>query len=332
MSQPCDVTTSEIPLSLPEPPLSAPDPVSLVSSALQNTSPDSTDIDQLIMRAFGATLCPTTVPDISANDWVRWWHAITHLNGRLYHVPGGSVGRKYVDLLTTEMSHLAVGNYPSERLIVFSAVTLQRNRMVRKGKDIRRVLERCLTMWTNDEFDYLVEEAVKCDKSTRAQTPRADDNHLVTVFTRLMLQGKVRAAVRWLSEQSKGKVLSSHCTVEMKDQNGSSSTMSVLDALKQKHPAPHCPPDVTLLKCESLPPRLDLEVTGVHIHHVASHIQGSAGPSDTDACHWQDVLLQYGAHSEHLCDSIVTLICSLSNTVTPWDDIRGPSGLSVSGT
>ena len=120
----------------------------------------------------------------------------------------------------------------------------------------------------------------------------------------------------WLSEQSKVKVLSSHCTVEVKDQNGLSSTMSVLDALKQKHPAPHCPPDVTLLKCKSLPPRLDLEVTRAHIHQFASCIQGSAGPSGTDACHWQDVLLQYGAHSEHLCDSIATLIRRLSNTVT----------------
>ena len=89
--------------------------------------------------------------------------------------------------------------------------------MVRNGKDIRRMLERHLTMWTNDEFDYLVEEAVKCDKSVRAQTPRVDDNHLVTVFTRLMLQGKVRAAMQWLSEQSKGKVLSSHCTVKAKN-------------------------------------------------------------------------------------------------------------------
>ena len=261
-----------------------------------------------MMRAFGAILCPITILDISANDRVRWWHAIAHLKGRLCHVPGGSVGRKYVDLLTIETSQLAAGNYPSERPMVFSAIIFQHNCMIRKGKDIKKVLERHLTMWTNDEFNYLAEKAVKCDKSIRAQTPRADDNHLITVFTKLMLQGKVRAAVWWLSEQSKGKVLSSHCTVKVKDQNVSSSTMSVLDALKQKHPAPHCPPDITLLKCESLPPRLDLEVTGAHIHHIASHIQGSAGPSGTDACHWQEVLLQYGAHSEHLCDSIATLI------------------------
>ena len=132
---------------------------------------------------------------------------------------------------------------------------------------------------------------MKCDKSIRTQTPRVDDSHLVTAFTRLMLQGKVRAAMRWLSEQSKEKVVPSHYTVEVKDQNGSSFTMSVLDVLKQKHSAPHCPPDVTLLKCESLPLRLDLEVTGAHIHHAASYTQRSSSPSGTDACHWQDVLL-----------------------------------------
>ena len=58
VSQPCDVTTSRLQASLPEPPLSAPDPISLVSPAFQNTSPDSTDIDQLMVRAFGATHVP----------------------------------------------------------------------------------------------------------------------------------------------------------------------------------------------------------------------------------------------------------------------------------
>ena len=67
---------------------------------------------------------------------------------------------------------------------------------------------------------------------------------------------------------------------------------------------------------------LDLEVTGAHIHYVASRIQGSAGPSGTDANHWQDVLLRYGAHSERLRDSVAALVRRLSNSVAPWEDIR----------
>lgn len=63
-------------------------------------------------------------------------------------------------------------------------------------------------------------------------------------------------------------------------------------------------------------------VTGAHIHFAASRIQGSAGPSGTDAGHWHDVLLRYGAHSDRLRDSIATLVRRLANNVVPWDDIR----------
>uniref|UniRef100_A0A1X7VKB1 Uncharacterized protein n=1 Tax=Amphimedon queenslandica TaxID=400682 RepID=A0A1X7VKB1_AMPQE len=98
--------------------------------------------------------------------------------------------------------------------------------------------------------------------------------------------------------------------------------MSVLEALKRKHPESQSPPLSTLLTADPLPPRSVLEVTGSHVHLTSSRIQESAGPSGTDANHLQDVLLRFGAHSERLRDSVASLIRRLSNTVTPWDDIR----------
>ena len=65
------------------------------------------------------------------------------------------------------MSHLAAGNYASERLIVFSSVILQRDRMVIKGSDIRRTIERRLKLWSDEEYDQLVDEAIGCDKTIR---------------------------------------------------------------------------------------------------------------------------------------------------------------------
>uniref|UniRef100_A0A1X7USK2 Uncharacterized protein n=1 Tax=Amphimedon queenslandica TaxID=400682 RepID=A0A1X7USK2_AMPQE len=100
---------------------------------------------------------------------------MTHLNGRFYHLPGGSIGRLYVDLPSTEISHLAAGNY-----------LMMRNLMVRKGANIREVLEMHMKRWTNEDYDVLVDEAVLCDKTLHTHSYKIDDDHFVRVFSRHM--------------------------------------------------------------------------------------------------------------------------------------------------
>ena len=53
----------------------------------------------------------------------------------------------------------------------------------------------------------------------------------------------------------------------------------------------------------------------------ACQIQGGACPGGCDACHWQDVLLRYGAHSSHLRDAIAALSRRLANTIVPWNQV-----------
>ena len=128
-----------------------------------------------------------------------------------------------------------------------------------------------------------------------------------------MLRGKVKSAVWWATERTRGIVLSSSDTVD--------GSTTVMDALHQKHPAP-CPPDSTsLLRSDSLPQLKDVEVTGGHILYAAQRIQGGAGPGGCDACHWHDALLCYGAHSARLHDAVATLARQLANSVTPWSDV-----------
>ena len=107
-----------------------------------------------------------------------------------------------------------------------------------------------------------------------------------------MLHGKTRVAVQWLSDHSRGNVLSSDSFIESRDFNGVVTHIIVLDALQKKHTDSTSPTPSTLLPCTSLPPMLNLEVTGAHVHYGAGQIQGSAGPSGTDANHWQDVLFR----------------------------------------
>ena len=84
-----------------------------------------------------------------------------------------------------------------------------------------------------------------------------------------MLRGRVKSAVHWATERTRGIVLSPS---DMLD-----GSTTVMDALRQKHPAP-CPPDsTTLLKSDSLPQLTDVEITGCHILYAAWRIQGVLG-------------------------------------------------------
>ena len=59
--------------------------------------------------------------------------------------------------------------------------------MIRKTVDIRRALERRMIMWKNEEFDLLLQEAVRCDKPLRNSSKgEVDKEHIVKVFTRLI--------------------------------------------------------------------------------------------------------------------------------------------------
>ena len=145
-------------------------------------------------------------------------------------------GRRYINLLCNELSQLS---YPSERLIVFSSVTLQRDRSVRVSADIRRTLDQRMSMWEENRFDLLVQEASCRDKhfTTQSRQRKRDPNHNTKVFTRLMLQGKIRSAMRFLTERSKGHVLHPHDNVKIKV-IGQDKSVKVIDALQQKHPSP----------------------------------------------------------------------------------------------
>ena len=139
----------------PNPPCSSCHPLSplmnnsycLNASAVASYPHGASNIEELVNTAFGASLIQSQGSD-PKNVWHRRWLSIVHHSGKLYNIPGGSIGRKYIDCLTQEGLYLSAGNYPSDHIIVFSSIILQRDCMVRKGQDVRRVLARLLSMWS----------------------------------------------------------------------------------------------------------------------------------------------------------------------------------------
>ena len=94
----------------------------------------------------------------------------------------------------------------------------------------------CVWRCGKNSFETLYCEAERYAAPCRSRQPRLSDDHVVRVFTRLMLHGRVCKAVHFVTDQARGKVLKHSYT-------NTKSGKRVLDVLREKHP----PPGVTSL-------------------------------------------------------------------------------------
>ena len=219
-----------------------------------------------MQQAFGASIL-SSEGGARIDAWSYRWKAVTALRSRQYVLPNGAVGREFVDILSEEVRLLSRGMVKSERLIVFMIVLLQRDSMIRNGYDIRRLLKRRMNAWREGQFDELQHEAIRLMRQQHWIQPRKqDEENTIKVFTRLMLKGQVRAAVRWMTERaSGGGVLDPSSQI---DANGK----TVLEGIREKFPDPTYTVERAFLPCDELPPLVDIDVTGAHVERVARRI------------------------------------------------------------
>ena len=108
-----------------------------------------------------------------------------------------------MDMLPDEIRLINCRVMKSERLIVFLAVLLQRDAMVKSRADIHRLLCRRMTLWQEGHIDILIGEFEHCAKRfSKLPTGTMDEAHVIKVFMLLMWRGQVRSAVRWVTEAS----------------------------------------------------------------------------------------------------------------------------------
>ena len=130
-------------------------------------------------------------------------------------------------------------------------------------------------------------------------------------FVRLMLQGKISAALRWIGSQKSG-------LLDVDD--------DVLDTLRDKHPEPAEVVDSALL----IGPAVDVEdvifdsIDADLIERTAQSISGAAGPSGADGEIWQHILCskQFKKKPQQLCEVIANLARKLCCSVVNPTDIK----------
>ena len=172
----------------------------------------------------------------------------------------------------------------SEREFVLTALVLQRDKMVRKAKDIRPLLTRRMDMWEAGQLKELLQEAQRCDRQLATSLTPMNQEQVERTFARLMMEGRVRSAVRLLTDRLGGGVLDPGANVEGA---GGPPQRTVLDVLQEKHPPQKEADPRAFAQCDDLPLLEDVDITSSHVEQVARRLFGSAGPSGTDSDQWR---------------------------------------------
>jgi len=143
-------------------------------------------------------------------------------------------------------------------------------------------------MWLEQKFDLLIQEAEKCDKKLPRSCSNITDEQAIKIFSRLMLEGKIREATRFITEREEsGGIMSPG------DDAGKPKDRTVMEVLLSKQPEQANPDEEAFIECEELPEFLYVEVTSSHVQRVAKKLTGGAGPSGLASGTLQDMLLKF---------------------------------------
>ena len=134
-----------------------------------------------------------------------------------------------------------------------------------------------------------------------------------------MFEGKIHSALRHISENHRGEVLS--LDERMDPLNDQSPT--VRQVLHEKHPDAREVSLEALIRpnaASQVHPVFFESLTGVSIRAAALRTNGSAGPSGMDAVGWRRICCSFHKESRDLCDSIAAFVRRICTT---YVDPRG---------
>ena len=157
-------------------------------------------------------------------------------------------------------------------------------------------------------FDNLVQEASHCDRPFNSRRRKqSNKEHIKKVFTRLMLFGKIRSAIRWLPERTKGGVLNPKDFIQT-----SSTDRSLMPSDRN---IPLLFPLIPLPCLTQIYPYLKISrLQGLILMQSLAEFKGVLVQVAVTP-HWQDIL---GTPSHRLCDSIADFTRKLSNSLVDW--------------
>jgi hypothetical protein len=286
------------------------------------------EFDRLMHEGFGGEFNRSESTAMTT-DAQRWWKRCSMLGGQQYYPPGrGQVAKDFISIFTATILALAQKEQPSDWIIICQVTLLQRSKGVTQTADIKRLLERRINMWRNKEYEALVQEAERCNKELQAVAKAKrgkpmDKDQTAGIFAKKVFEGKIRDAVRFITDQANGGVLDVTDEITVKGKTG-----TVREILEAKHPPAMMPLRAALMprptdedgRETELPPLIDVDITASDIESIARRLRGGGGPGGMDSSVWSRLLLHYGTASANLREAVAELARAMTNTLFEPDE------------
>ena len=236
------------------------------------------------------------------------YEQVVHWRRNVFNVPYGAIGADFVDELATLISSFAdctkLQQISWKSVCVACHLLLQKPSATGSASSHGQHLQRRLSLWRSGCIPDLLEESMCIQRRLPAgngsgkSTTRASVSD--TVFSKLVFDGKIHSALRYIAQDFSGGVLS------MDDHPISGSSKTVHDLLLEKHPEPNVPPEHTLMSEEpqNINPIVFDRLTPELLRDVARHAKGSAGPSGLDSDAWRRMITCFKQSSNRLCAAL----------------------------
>ena len=251
----------------------------------------------------------------------RIYKVIVHWRRNLFKVPSGKAGKAFVQELTRMLrayaDSSALESVAMKAAMVMPALLLQKPHPRSKAKDHTLHLERRLRQWSEGDLEGLMKEGytIQHQFSRQNQNRSRSAQQTAREFAKLMMEGRVRAALRLIAEDSNGGPLQLDSQIGTDGLN--TTPVTVRENLLKKHPPKKSPkqssiitPDAPIVEPH---PVLFDKIDGPLIRSTVLRMDGAAGPSGLDAAAWKRMCTSFKSASSDLCEALASIarrICS----------------------
>ena len=250
---------------------------------------------------------------------------IVHWRKNLFKVPSGASGKRFVAELARLFESFSMESsfeaFSIKAAMTMPALILQKPHAKSKTRDHIACIHRRLALWEKGAIAELLKEGKAIQRSLLRSVREGCESvaKAARKFSKLMMDGKVRAALRLLTKKTQSGPLSLDEIVD--DRSG----RTVREILEEKHPdASPGQPEAILsneLTCDDFHPVLFDSITAEVIRSSALHTEGAAGPSGVDAMCWRRLCTAFGQKSNDLCSALAAVARRICTTYID------PSGL-----